>query len=100
MTSAGTDVIEMSASTARFTTIAAVDVVVGGGESREVGIVEAAVTTVLGASVEATDDDVETGAADEVGATAGSAALDAHAVDRSTRATRKRMSHDASDRRQ
>ena len=40
MTSGGTDVIEMSASTSRSTTGAAVDVIVGDGVSLEVGIVE------------------------------------------------------------
>ena len=89
MTSGGTDVIEMSASTARFTAGAAV-VVVGDCVSREVGIVEKAVTTVVGASVEATDDAVETGAPDELGATTGAEAVEAHAVVRSIKATRHR----------
>jgi hypothetical protein len=89
MTSAGTDVIEMSASTARSTAAASVDVV-GDGVSTEVGIVEKAVTTVVGASVEATDDAVEAGAPDELGATTGTVALEAHAVVRSTKATRHR----------
>ena len=64
--------------------------VVGDCVSREVGIVERAVTTVVGASVEATDDAVETGAPDELGATTGAVAVEAHAVVRSIKATRYR----------
>ena len=89
MTSAGTNVIEMSASTSRFTAGVSVDVV-GDGASRGVGIVEKAVPTVVGASVEATDDAVETGAPDELGATTGAVAWDAHAVVRSIKATMHR----------
>ena len=75
MTSGGTDVIEMSASTSRSTTGTAVDVVVGDSVSSEVGIVEEEVVgTVVGASVAATVVAVETGAPDEVGAEA----LEAH----------------------
>ncbi len=69
MTSAGTDVIEMPASTSRSTTGATVDVVVGDDRSSEVGIVDkAVVATVVGASIEATDDPVATGPPDKVGA--------------------------------
>ena len=81
MTSGGTDVIEISASTSRSTTGAAVDV---GGDTVSSG------ATVVGALVEATDDTVETGAPDEVGATAGVVVREAHAVARSTKATRQR----------
>jgi hypothetical protein len=83
MTSGGTDVIEMSASTSRVTTGAAVDVVVGDSVSSG--------ATVVGASVEATDDAVEIGSPDEVGATAGGAVREAHAVVNNTKATRQRI---------
>ncbi len=57
--------------------------------SAEVGIVEKVVVAIVfGASVEATDDAEETGASDEVGATAGAAALEVHEAVRSTKATR------------
>jgi len=90
MTSAGTDVIEMSTSTARFTTVASVDVVAD-RVSAEVGIVERAVeASVVGASVEGTEGAVETGAADEVGAATGTVALEAHAEVRSAKTTTQR----------
>ena len=89
MTSGGTDVIEMSASTSRSTAGTAVDVVVGDSVSSEVGIVEedVVVGTVVGASVAATVVAVETGSPDEGGAVA----LEAHEAVRSTRATRPRL---------
>ena len=58
MTSGGTDVIEIPASTSRSTTGATVVVVVVGGLSSEVGIVEL-VATVVGAATDPTDDVVE-----------------------------------------
>ena len=87
MTSGGTDVIEMSASACRSTSGATVDVVVGDGRLAEVVVEKAVVTTVVGASVEATDDDVEAGPPDDVGAPAGAAAPEAHEAGRSAKAT-------------
>ena len=79
MTSAGTDVIEMSASTSRSTTGASVDVVVGDSVS--------SVATVVGAI----DDAVETGAAVEFGCAAGGESRESHAAVRRTKATRQRI---------
>jgi hypothetical protein len=91
MTSGGTDVIDMSASTSRSTTGATVDVVVGDGASPEVGTVErAVVATVVGASVEATNDAGEVCTPDAIDAVAGAVALEAHEAARSTNATTPR----------
>jgi hypothetical protein len=91
MTSGGTDVIDMSASTSRSTTGATVDVIVGDGASPEVDTVEKAVVPrVVGASVEATNDAGEVCAPDEVDAAAGAVALEVHEAARSTKATTPR----------
>jgi hypothetical protein len=84
MTSGGTDVIEMPASAARSATGATVDAVVGDGALSEVVVEKAVVTTVVGASVEATEGGVKTCGPDELGVVA----LEAHVADRSTKATR------------
>ena len=48
-------------------------------------------TTVVGASVEAADGGVETGATDEIGVTVGAAAPEAHEAGRSAKATTYRI---------
>jgi hypothetical protein len=82
MTSGGTDVIEMPASTSPSTTVAAPGAVVGGGSVLvavgSVGMV--VVTTVAGGA--------ETGGLGDVGATAGAVAPGPHAAAKSARATR------------
>ncbi|MEP7111733.1 MAG: hypothetical protein ABI862_00570 [Ilumatobacteraceae bacterium] len=93
MTSAGTDVIEMPASTSLSKPGAAVDATVdaGDGVSPEEGSVEAAVVaTVFGASVEATDGTVDSGAPDDLGVTSGVVAPEVHEVVRNTRTTSHR----------
>jgi hypothetical protein len=92
ITSAGTDVIEMPASTSGPTTGTTVDVVDGAtveadAEAAVVGGVETTgAATVVGAPVAATDDDVGAVVPDEGGAVA----LDAHEAASSTNATRQR----------
>ena len=89
MTSGGTDVIEMPASTSRSTTGATVEVVVGDDDGGlptacRRSVEKAVMTTVVGA-VEATDGAAETGASDVVGAPVGPVAPEAHEVVRSTK---------------
>ena len=94
MTSGGTDVIEMPASTSRSTIGVSIEVSVDASvDTVSMGagrVEEGVVTTVVGESAGAIDDAVGTGAADEVGNADGRLTLEAHSVDRSARTTSHR----------
>jgi hypothetical protein len=88
MTSGGTEVIEMPASTSSFTTGATLDVVVVGGSVLVEVVGMVVVATVRSAAVDEIDGAAVTGGLDDVGATAGLVARGLHAAARSTTATR------------